>query len=421
MYKYIVAFMLVTPLIGIWLVEGGEYSGSVGIVGYPNGATVAFALYAVGVALIAVACSGRKHRLPEVHVPVEEANAMFRRFSTSLLIFEIAWLLFFLFGFGAINVWLAIVPKQEFRTGLGAFGYIPNAMSKFIIPALVAYAALLYMRTAKTRWMTMRLVAICAIAFINGGSWGFKATAISSVMPALLLLNWRVRPLALVALGAFFVSSVVAFFLLFDVNFEDGADMQTYLLRRLTVLQGDSVWYIWDLYITNQPLPSYWPTLLAAIGDKMLTVLGLSRADTYTWMLYHYDWMITYLTGSSLESIAGGHSITATPFAEGLLAGGIPGVVLFTVIAGVLTGRMYRFLDRALRQGRTVAAALGATYFFYFLAPWLNAGTIVQLFHISLLISFSITLVVLYFMRRIRLSPARAVAVRPIAPAAPAS
>lgn len=417
MYKYIVAFMLVTPLIGIWLVERGEYSGSVGIVGYPNGATVAFAMYALGVALIALACSGRKHRPAEVHVPVAEANAMFRRFSTSLLIFEAGWLLFFLFGFGAINVWLAVVPKQEFRTGLGAFGYIPNSMSKFIIPALLAYAALLYMRTARTRWMTLRLVTLCVIAFINGGSWGFKATAISSIMPALLLLNWRVRPLVLMALGIFFLGTLVAFFLLFDVNFEEGAELQSYLLRRLTVLQGDSAWYIWDLYVTDQPLPSYWPTLLAAIGDKMLTVLGLARSDTYTWMLYHYDWMITYLTGSTLESIEGGNSITATPFAEGLIAGGVPGLALFTVIAGVLTGWMYRFLDRALRQGRTVAAALGATYFFYFLMPWLNAGAIIQLFHVSLLISYSLTLVVLYFMRRVRLSPAPLPTARPTAPA----
>lgn len=413
MYKYIVAFMLVTPLIGIWLVEGGEYAGSVGINGYANGATVAFALYAAAVALIAVACSGRKHRPAEVQVPVQEANAMFRRFSNNLLIFETAWLLFFLFGFGAINVWLGLVPKQEFRTGLGAFGYIPNSMSKFIIPALVAYAALLYMGTTRTRWMTVRLVGICAIAFINGGSWGFKATAISSVMPALLLLNWRVRPLALMALGVFFLGSIVAFFLLFDVNFEEGAELQSYLLRRLTVLQGDSAWFVWDLHVTNQPLPNYWPTLLAAIGDKMLTVLGLARSDGYTWMLYHYDWMITYITGSTLEAIEGGHSITATPFAEGLVAGGLPGLVLFTVIAGVLTGWMFRFLDRALRQGRTVAAALGSTYFFYFLAPWLNAGAIIQLFHVSLLISFSLTLVVLYFLRRVRLSPARLPAAQP--------
>lgn len=404
MYKYLIAFVLVTPLIGIWLVEGGEYAGSVGINGYANGATLAFALYAIGVTLIAIACSGRKHRPAEVHVPVEQANAMFRRFSTNLLIFETAWLLVFLFGFGAINVWLGGVSKEAFRTNVGVLGYIPNSMSKFIVPALVAYAALLYMRTARTGWMTLRLTALCVIAFINGGSWGFKLTAISAVMPALILLNWRVRPAALVALGLFFIASLVAFFLLFDANFEEGAELQRFLLRRLTVLQGDSAWYIWDLYRTGQPIPSYWPTLLAAIGDKMLTVLGVSRADSYEWMLYHYDWMMTYLTGSTLEAIEDGYSITATPFAEGLVAGGIPGLVLFTVIAGVLTGRMYSFLDRALRRGRTVAAAMGATYFFYFLFPWLNAGAIVQLFHVSLLISFSVTLVLLFCLRRVRLS-----------------
>jgi hypothetical protein len=259
---------------------------------------------------------------------------------------------------------------------------------------------MLYRRSSKRAASKARLGINLLVAFAIGASWGFKTTAISILMPALLLLYWRVRPIQLVTLGAIFVASVVLFVQLFDVDVEAITDIQAFLLTRITVLQGDVSWYIWDLYSDGTALPNYWPTLLAALGDKVVSALFVSRLDWYEWMLYHYDWMMSYVAGVSLSQIAqGGHSIVGTPFSEGLIAGGVAGVALFAVLAGTFTGLMYRFLDRALRNDRALPAALGATYFCFSLFPWLNAGAIVQLFHISLLISGSTTLAILAVIR----------------------
>lgn len=403
MYKYLVAFALITPLIGIWMVERGEFAGSVGLEGSPNGATIAFASYAIAVTLIAWISSGRRSRPAAVALSAAGANTLFRRFSTNLVLFNGAFLVIFLFGFGAIGVWLGGVSKGEFRVSLGWFGAIPNLMSKFIVPALVAYAAMLYTRSSQTFEMKARLTVVFLLAFVIGASWGFKSTAISALLPALLLLNWRVRPVALILLGAIFVGTLVLFFQIFDSRAAVGVDMQTYLLRRITVLQGDVAWYIWGMYQAGETFPSYWQTWMAFVGGKLLGVLGVSRTDNYEWMLYHYDWMINYLADVPLETTEGGHSIVATPFAEGLIAGGIGGLALFTVITGVLVGKMYRLVDRALHAGRDVSAALAATYFCYHLWPWLISGAIVQLFHISILISLAATLAAITVMRRFSL------------------
>ena len=53
MYKYLVAYVLLTPLLGIWFVEHGEYAGSIGVDGYPNGTIYAFGAYALGTLLVA--------------------------------------------------------------------------------------------------------------------------------------------------------------------------------------------------------------------------------------------------------------------------------------------------------------------------------------------------------------------------------
>jgi hypothetical protein len=238
------------------------------------------------------------------------------------------------------------------------------------------------------------------IVVLIGASWGFKSTAMLILMPALLLLNWRIRPWTLVGLSLAFAGTLVLFFLIFDSSAGEHSEFASILLTRLTVLQGDVSWHIWDLYSNEEPLPNYWPTLLAAFGDTFLSLLGPSRSDPYEWMLYHYDWMITYLAGAPLDQIEGGHSITATPFSEGILAGGITGVVFFVAAGGVLVGSTYRIIDAALRRGRDVRATIVATYFCFNIFPWLNAGAVVQLFHISLLISLGGTWVVLSVLRR---------------------
>ena len=74
MYKYLVAFVLISPLVGIHMVENGEYAASIGVYGHDNGATIAFALFAGAVAVVAWLTKGqheafRTHRrLPNCRI-----------------------------------------------------------------------------------------------------------------------------------------------------------------------------------------------------------------------------------------------------------------------------------------------------------------------------------------------------------------
>lgn len=408
MFKYLVAFVLLTPLVGIWLVEAGEYAGSVGVDGSANGAASAYLRYALGVAAVAFVLVRWPRRSTVLAPrPIQHSDAAFRQFSTNLLAFNAIFLVIFLFVFGAIDVWTGAVGKGEFRVKLGAFGALPNMMTKFIVPALLAYLAVLYSRSSRRPPWRLQMTMNFGIAFVIGASWGFKSTALFVLIPALLLLNWRIRVGTLIRLGLLFTAVLVGFFELFDAGVELDTDVQTFLLRRITVLQGDVAWYIWGLYKDGQAFPNYWPTLLAAASDTVLTLSGLSRAETYQWMDYHYDWMITSLAGAPIDQIAEGHSITATPFAEGLVAGGLAGVALFTLIGGLLVGGTYRYLDRCLRRGDATRASLVSTYFCFCIFPWLNGGGIVQLFHVSLVVSVGSTLLVMKAMRRFRFASRR--------------
>lgn len=404
MYKYLVAVVLLTPLIGIWLVEGGEFAASFGVAGYENGASTAFAAYALTVAVVAWLSAGRPRA--ELLLPARrrQADANLQVFGGNLLIVSAVFLAVFLFGFGAIKVWTGAVGKGEFRVGLGPLGAVPNLMTKFILPALLAYAAALYRKSSRSASLRRLLGANFALVFMIGASWGFKSTAFLMLMPALLIIYWRIRVATLIKLALAFLVSLTAFFFLFDAGVEESADAQSFLFRRITVLQGDVSWFMWDQYQSGEVFPNYWPTLLAAFGDKFLGLAGLAREDFYTWTLYHYDLMITYLAGAPLDQIEEGHSITATPFSEGLVAGGVAGVAFFAVFAGLLVGRLHNYIQRSLSRGHDARAAIASTYFCLVVFAWLNGGAVVQLFHISVWFSLAATVLAFKLMRRLEIA-----------------
>lgn len=408
MYKYLVSFVLLTPLIGIMLVEGGEYAASIGVNGYPNGAALAYACYAATVALVAWSCRGRTSDITRASVANKKnIDARSLVFGKNLLWVNAVFLVVFLFGFGAIQVWAGAVGKGEFRTGLGSLGAIPNLMAKFILPALLAYAASLFRRSSKRRDLRWLMAANFALLFAIGASWGFKTTAFIVLLPALLILYWQITFGSLVLLVSAFLAAIVAFFYQFDVDVETYAQVHTFLFTRITVIQGDVSWYVWEQYVSGEEFPNYWPTLLAAIGDKFLTLFGLSRSNFFEWTLYHYDLMITYIAGVPLDQIEDGHSITATPFSEGLVAGGLWGVAVFATLGGLLVGRMHGFIQRSLARGHDGRAALGATYFCFYIFAWLNGGAVIQLFHISVWIALLATLFAFKLMQLLgkRLAP----------------
>lgn len=402
MYKYLVALVLMTPWLGVYLLENGEYGATIGMYGYPNGATLAYGGYAMTVVLVALLARGCSSRAgAALQTDTRIIDARLQVFGNNLLILNAVFLVVFLFGFGAIQVWSGAVGKGAFRTDLGTFGAIPNLMSKFILPALLAYAAALFRRSSKSTRLRSLLGANFALLFLIGASWGFKTTAMVVLLPALLLIYWRITIFQLVRLALLFVLVIVAFFYQFDAAVETYAEVHTFLLTRITVIQGDVSWLVWDKYINNETFPPYAPTLIAVAGDKVLTLFGLSRSDFYEWMLFHYDLMITYIAGVPIDQIADGHSITATPFSEGLVAGGVGGVAFFALLGGLLVGRMHAFIELALRHGYEARAAVGASYFCFYIFAWLNGGAVVQLVHISVWLALLATLLAFRIMKTV--------------------
>lgn len=399
-YLFIV---FVTPCLGLWLVESGEYGPSIGQTGYPNGATLAYVVCWLIVVLIAwwVATLGRRKGNGQIRVGAAE-DEHFRHYAINLIFLDAIFLFVHLFVFGGIDVLRGTVDKGEFRVLLGPYGAVAFMMIKFIVPTLMAYAAFLYRLSTPSRFNRILLITNVLIVVLIGAGWGTKSLSAAMLMPALLLLFWRVTLKQLGLIGVGVVVSFIAFSYYFDLASDDLVSTLDFVWRRATVLQGDVPWLAWNHVVTGGPLPNYGKTLLAVFGDRTLTaLLGVDPVNYSQWVDYHYGLLITEFVGSPLWQVEGGYSVTGTFFTEGLIAGGRAGVLLFSVIGGVAVGFVVRRISQARDANRPVAASLWANYFCFIVFPWLNSGGITNFLHISTLAGVLASAGCVYLMRAI--------------------
>ena len=61
----------------------------------------------------------------------------------------------------------------------------------------------------------------------------------------------------------------------------------------------------------------------------------------------------------------------------------------------LISGFVFRRIERALARSRTVSAALWSNYSVWCLFAWLNGGEIVQMFHISTLVGAALSWILL--------------------------
>lgn len=411
MFKYLIAFALLSPLIGVYWVEQGAYAMSVGKDGYPNGAFQMFAIYVLIVFSSALLFSSlfRKFEFSEFKMvknldSCAIENRTYNQFSSKLFILHIILIIVMLFLFGGINVWLGAMDKGEFRVKLGSFGSIAFILTKYASPTMFAYLTILYINSSKNNFQKLMWGVNMLLIFILGSTWGFKSTGISMILPSLLILFWQVSFRKIIKLCVYLFSILIGFFFLFDsaTNLGDGTSLSAiqFIFERLTVLQGDVSWYIWGNYQAGEKFPSYWPTLFSAFGDSNLKLFGVDRGNLNEWMSYHYDWMLSYVSGLPLETIDNGHSIVGTPFSEGLVAGGVAGIVIIAIIAGLVISISYYLMNRFRSKKQYIYLTLFASYFYFNIFTWLIGGGITQLFHISNFIGFFITIVLIKLLKQ---------------------
>jgi hypothetical protein len=400
-YKFIVSAAILFPMVGVWLMENGAFGESINKQGYPNGATLAFGLYAgVAFATIWAASDLRIFHSVGCRPTMKLTNPSTINGRVFLLMMSMA--LFLVFGLSGIDNYLGIKDAGTFRASLsGASGAAGGIILKYLAPALFAFALMTNAAWDKRQVLSPVVIALAILMLLIGGSYGFKSSFILAMLPATILYFWRNSPLTLIPLGAVAVCVIIFGYFLFGRT-PDVAVAFGKMTDRLFVLQGDVSWLIWERHQNGEPQPDYVKTLLPIAGDRIFSMItGIDRnQDELQWVMSHFGLMITYLSGYSVEAIYGGHSNTGTVFSEGVLAGGLFGLVLFGVLVGVVVNMLYNFINNRLIANDFAAAAVAAAYSVNALMAWLLSGGLQAAFHISIPLIWVVTVKLLRLMGR---------------------
>lgn len=382
--KFIVAVTLVCPLIGVWLMERGATGGSINREGFANGASCAFLLY-VGLVVLSMKIASRRIFFRDVGLTDTIALRDPREINGRVILLMMLMLVYVLFGVGGIENYRLTTNAGEFRASLGpASGLFGGIILKYIAPSMFAFALMTNVAWSRRRIRSLAVLSLAAIMALIGGAYGYKSSFVLAVLPAAILYYWCSSALVLLPLGII-ATCLILFGYYYFASISDIAVAFDMMLDRLFVLQGDVAWLVWELHQTDAPLPNYFNTLPAIAGDRIASFLtGITRDDEYDWVMSHFSLMVTHLSGYPVETILGGHNNTVTVFSEGMLAGGLFGVVLFAMLSGLIISLIYNFIHNKLRANDFAWAAVGASYFVNGVMAWLIAGGVQVVIHISI-------------------------------------
>lgn len=395
LFKFIVAVCFLFPLLGVWLMEGGAFGGSVNKTGEPNGATLAFALYCT-VALLTVWIASRFsafRRFGQRSVlPLQKPESVTFRAAVLLLVM----LAFLLFGLGGIDNYYGRTNAGEYRASMGAAGgLLYGIIIKYLAPSLFAFAFMTNVAWDNRRMRSGAVLLLGITMMLIGGSTGYKSAFVLAVLPAAILYWWRASPWMIAPLGAVAIT-LILFGYLYFANIATLAVAVEKMVDRLFVLQGDVAWLVWGKYVNDDPLPPYGDTLWPIAGNRIFSwMTGITPAMELEWITSNFGLMVTHLSGYSTEVIMAGHNNTATPFTEGIIAGGLYGVVIFAVAAGLVVTLAYNFIGNRLKTNDFASAAVAASYFVNGIMAWLISGGLAVLVHISIPVLILITYLLL--------------------------
>lgn len=396
MFDKILYFLFFTSSYGLYLIENGAFSPTLMLNGYKNGVLYAYLVF-WGI-LFTIYYLTKKSKISfTVKKGKKEYDYMI--YSKYYFIILIFLLIVILFVFGAYKIWTGEMGKGEFRSsGIGFFGSFAYGISKFVVPAIGVFQAYLYTRIENKKVKHKNILILnFLIIFLVGSSWGFKSFGVFLLLPGLTIIFWDLSFIVFLLMASIGLLLMIFAALLFDakynLNFYTASE---FILTRITVMQGEVPWKIWDLYINEQLNISYAQTLLPVLGNKVLYLLtGLDNSNGSEWISYNYGLLLTDIVSTNKYNILHGHNVTGTLFSEAIIALGYLGILVFSLLAGFLVGLFYNTVNNGMKNNNPLVVSVALVYYYSIIYAWIKSGGIVSLIHVANIINIVMIIIVL--------------------------
>jgi len=359
--------------------ENGAYSITLKQNGHFNGATIAYLMhllfFSLGVLFINKINIIKLDNVAFRDLDAIKSKVFFRVFILLIISFIIVW-----FVFGGINVVLGVIDKAQFRTGLGPFGAVLYLLVKSIVPTLLAYYSCLII-ASKGRF---RLYFLCFFASLLAIGLGFKALAITIVLPSFFIIFRKIglfKAILFTFLGTLFLFFTA---LIFSKSGSAINDVAIFLVERATVIQGDVAWFVWGRSEAELEEFSVGKTLIPFVGENIFGKLSDITHENYNeWINYHFAQRLTRFVGYPDAAISYGFTVTGSVFSTAVIVFGKQFFWLYSFFTGIVTMYFYKLLIALIETKRYKLASVISSYLAFSILGWINSGEIIKLIHIS--------------------------------------
>ncbi|MGV8934729.1 MAG: oligosaccharide repeat unit polymerase [Gallionellaceae bacterium] len=378
--------------------ELGAYGPSIGMEGYRNYATEAFLLY-LTIAFLCYKLFGKLWLNSTASIRRKSSLDSTRFRKTLVIGTSVLFLASFLMviPFDGLNTILGHNERGAYRTNLGIFGSLAYFFIKYLAPGVLAGIFVSGRMLKKNLIDWLLIFSSILFAVLIALSFGFKSGVVTLFLPTLIAIQPKLT------LKGIFVGAAVTFgviilgYYAFENLEETGLDFVFMLLmNRLTVMSGDVPWHMWNLLISGETFPSYWATLPAVLGDRLLALItGVTADRPYEWVMLHSALIPTYLSGYAPYEIAEGHNNTATSFSEGILFGGFWGIFVFAILTGFIARFSIYWVEKSSAKNDIASTSVAACFAVHSTWAWFISGGINMFAHISIVFNLLLLYVIL--------------------------
>ena len=314
---------------------------------------------------------------------------------TNKIIVKIIILLFFIslfiFIVSGYNFLFLSEARGDIRVSLGIIGPFYTVFLNYIPVLLVTYASVLYTYTDKKRKLYKKLIIIFLLIVLIGIFSGYKAVAISLMIPGFVVLyfnNFNLKRLFIFILFSLIVLT------LFTALVRDMPVIQSFsfLIYRLTTMTAYGTIGAWNEFNDIISLNDLLINSASLLGNKLASyVLAISQHDV-EFLKTSLSRLVTYLVYPNTKgALSGTVNITVTNFGDAIYLFGKKLYIFYALFMGLIIGLTIRCFKIYMQKKLPLKTSMMAVYFFSVIIPSINSGGIFTLFSLVVIVNLIIT------------------------------
>jgi len=280
--------------------------------------------------------------------------------------------------------------RGDIRVSLGLLGPFYTVFLNYIPVLLITYASVLYVYTDKKKKLYKKLIIIFLLMILIGIFSGYKAVAISLMIPGFVVLyfdNFNLKRMFVFILFSLLILT------LFTALVRDMPIIQSFgfLIYRLTTMTAYGTIGVWNQFNGMISLHDLLINSTALLGNKLASyVLAVSQHDI-TFLKTSLSRLITYLV---YPNVAGALSdtvnVTVTNFGDAIYLCGKNLYLYYALFIGLIIGFTIRGFKIYMQKRLPLKTSMMAVYFFSVIIPSINSGGIFTLFSLVVIVNLVI-------------------------------